>query len=210
MSFAKTLAPKSDQLNADDLLGGAIDITITAVKVDLRDKENQPTWISYQGDNGKPYKPCKQMRHVIFRVWGDDEKTFVGKSMRLYRDDSVTMKGEVVGGIRISHMSHINDEVTAIIPVRRGMRAGWKVQPLPGATRAPATPEQKEAAAKKKADAIIARIAGAKSEEEISQIFHDELESTTKLETGYPAQFERISDARAFALDALKTNNQGE
>ena len=58
-----TIAPKSDQLNADDLINGPMTITITAVKARPGSSE-QPIQISFDGDGGKPYLPCKSMRRA--------------------------------------------------------------------------------------------------------------------------------------------------
>ncbi len=56
MSLMNAIKPKSDQLNADDLLTGPRTITITEVV--NRETPDQPVWIRYEGDGGKPYKPC--------------------------------------------------------------------------------------------------------------------------------------------------------
>ena len=59
--LSKTIDPKSDQLNSDDLIAGPITIRITKVSANLSSPE-QPISIFFEGDNGKPYKPCKSMR----------------------------------------------------------------------------------------------------------------------------------------------------
>ena len=64
-----TILAKSDQLNADDIIGTGITITVTAVK--RGDSAEQPVVIHYQGDNGRPYKPCKTMRRVLIAGWGE-------------------------------------------------------------------------------------------------------------------------------------------
>jgi hypothetical protein len=51
MNIGETIQPKSDQLNADDLIGGSKTIKITQIKV--YDREVQPVEISYEGDEGK-------------------------------------------------------------------------------------------------------------------------------------------------------------
>ena len=55
-----TVIPKSDQLNADSLIGGPITIKVT--KVSLLAEADQPIAISYEGDGGKPYKPAWKFR----------------------------------------------------------------------------------------------------------------------------------------------------
>jgi hypothetical protein len=132
--LSQTIAPKSDQLNADDLIGGPRTIKVTRVSP-MREPD-QPIAIFFEGDNGKPYKPGKSMRRVLVRVWGIDGAAYAGRRMTLYRDDSVMFGGVAVGGIRISHMSDISEPVTLPLTVTRASRKPFTVRPLP-AERAP-------------------------------------------------------------------------
>jgi hypothetical protein len=125
-----TIVAKSDQLNADDLIGTTRTIKITAVR--LRDAADQPIAIHYEGDDGKPYLPCKSMRRVMVAVWGDDGSAFVGQRLTLFRDDKVRFGADAVGGIRISHISGIDREKTIAIMVTRGQRKPYTVKPLVG------------------------------------------------------------------------------
>lgn len=122
-----TIVPKSDQLNADDLIGRTITIKVNKVSLLAGD---QPVSIGYDGDGGKPYKPCKSMRRVLVSVWGSDGSAYVGRSMTLYRDEKVTFGAMAVGGIRISHMSHIDKPVTLALTATRANRKPFTVQPL--------------------------------------------------------------------------------
>lgn len=137
----QVIVPKSDQLNADDLLAGPMTVKITAVTV--RGGQEQPVSISFEGDNGKPYKACKSMCRVLVHAWGADSSKYVGRSMTLYCDPKVKWGGMEVGGIRISHMSHIDSPITMALTVTRGSKKPYVVQPL--APKAPLTPEQKTA-----------------------------------------------------------------
>lgn len=128
MDMSKTIIPKSDQLNADDLIGGPRTITVTGVRG--TDTAEQPVAVNFQGDDGKPYKPCKSMRRVMVHVWGPDAKAYVGRSMTLYCDAAVQFGGMKVGGIRISHMSHMNGPMTMALTATRAKRAPFTVQPL--------------------------------------------------------------------------------
>lgn len=125
---SKTIAPKSDQLNADDLLVGSRTITVT--KVSLASDENQPIVINYDGDLGKPYKPCKSMRRVLVQIWGADGKQYTGRSMTLFCDPKVKFGGMEVGGIRISHMSDMTEAVTLALTASRANKKPYKVSPL--------------------------------------------------------------------------------
>lgn len=124
----KTIAPKSDQLNADDLTGCTKTIKVT--KVSILGDDAQPIAINFEGDNNKPYKPCKSMRRVLVNVWGSDGNAYIGRSMTLYRDDKVMFGGVAVGGIRISHMSNIDKPVTMALTAAKASRKPFTVQPL--------------------------------------------------------------------------------
>lgn len=130
-----TIKPKSDQLNADDLIGGPITIRITGVTVG---EGEQPVAISYEGDGGKPYKPGKSMRRVLVNLWGPDGAVYMGRSLTLYRDEEVVFGGVAVGGIRISHMSHLQRETTMALTATKAKRKPFTVRPL--AIEKPAAP----------------------------------------------------------------------
>ena len=86
-NMLSTIVPKSDQLNADDLIGEQRK-TIKITQITVKEKgEDQPCSIDYEGDNGKPWKPCKGMRRVLIEVWKSaDANTYIGRSLTLYRD----------------------------------------------------------------------------------------------------------------------------
>lgn len=128
MDLSTTIAPKSDQLNADDLIAGPKTIRVTDVKAGSAPE--QPVSIHFAGDGGKPYKPCKSMRRVLVRVWGADGKKYVGRSMTIYRDDAVVFGGMAVGGIRISHVSDIGEPVQMALTASKAKRASYTVRPL--------------------------------------------------------------------------------
>jgi hypothetical protein len=148
MDLTKTITPKSDQLNADDLIAGSITITITGIKG--TSDAQQPVSISYDGDNGKPYKPCKSMRRVLVNLWGADGAKYVGRKLTLYRDDSVVFGGIAVGGIRISHASDIAAAKTMALTASKTIRKPYTVQPLSTKpTLTPGTDLWQKVAAKK-------------------------------------------------------------
>lgn len=124
-----TIVAKSDQLNADDLMGGRV-LTIKINKVLLTAEAEQPVAIHFEGDNNKPYKACKSMRRVLVNVWGPDANVYVGRSLTLYRDDKVTFGGLAVGGIRISHMSNIDREITMALTASKANKRPFTVRPL--------------------------------------------------------------------------------
>lgn len=154
------ITPKSDQLNADDLIGGPRTITVTKVYANQGSAE-QPVSISFDGDNGKPYKPCKSMRRVLVHIWGSDARNYVGRSMTLHCDPSVQFGGMKVGGIRISHMSHIDKEQTMALTATRAKRAPYTVHPLKAEPSAPTAADYESCRDQSTFDALEKRRADA-------------------------------------------------
>lgn len=127
-SMMETIVPKSDQQNYDDYIAGRTrTIKITGVKILAGD---QPVALSFEGDDGKPYKPCKSMRRVLVNCWGSNANEYVGRSLTLYGDPKVKFGGLEVGGIRISHMSDITEPVTMALTATRAARKPYTVKPL--------------------------------------------------------------------------------
>lgn len=124
----KTIVPKSNQMNADDLIGGQTKI-IKITKVSGVAGE-QPVAVNYEGDNGKPFMPCKSMRRVLVHCWGKEAINYVGRSLTLFRDPEVTFGGIKTGGIRISHMSDINGPMTMALTHSQKNRKPYTVQPM--------------------------------------------------------------------------------
>lgn len=125
-SVLKSIQAKSDQLNAVDLVAGPIDVVIESVSEGAAD---QP-WVMKLKGNYQPYKPCKSMRRVIVACWGVKAASWVGRSMRLFCDPTTKWAGEEVGGIRISHLSHIKKPMVVQLNESRGKKKPWTVQPL--------------------------------------------------------------------------------
>ena len=131
-----TILAKSNQLNADDIIGAVITITVTAVKRSGIDE--QPIAVHYQGDNGRPYLPCKTMRRVLIAGWGENGSAWIGHSMTLYNEPSVKFGGVAVGGIRISHMTDIGNGISMATNSSKGKKKEVIIQPLKMAAPAPA------------------------------------------------------------------------
>ena len=120
-----TIVPKSDQLNAEQLLGGPMTITVTGVKVSSNPE--QPVSVHYEGEQGRPFRPCKTMRKLLVFAWGPDGNEWAGRSMTVYNDLSVKFGGDEVGGIRISHLSHIPKAIEVSLTSTRGKKALYRV-----------------------------------------------------------------------------------
>lgn len=143
MDILSTIEPKSDQLNADDLIVGDIIVRIDAVRPGTKD---QPVTIDisgrYVGDTKlkkfQPWKPNKSMRRILVSLWGVDTNVWIGKFVQLYRDPTVTWAGEQVGGIVISAAS-IDKPVELKMQVSRGKRKTYLINPLKKREKEPET-----------------------------------------------------------------------
>jgi len=131
-----TIIPKSDQLNADQLVAGPITITVTDVARGAN--ADQPLTIHYDGEDGRPFKPCKTVRKILLFAWGDDGRQWVGRSMTLFCDPEVKWAGVKVGGIRVSHMSHIQGDIQISLASTRGKKDAHIIRKLVAVKQEPA------------------------------------------------------------------------
>lgn len=136
--MSAVIVPKSDQINADDLIAGPRTYTIEAVRIEPGTE--QPVNIKLAGEP-RAWRPCKSMSRVLVNGWGPDAKVYPGRSVTLYRDPKVKWGGMEVGGIRVSHMSHIDREMLIQLTATKGKRAPHVVKPLT-AEVAPIKPPQ--------------------------------------------------------------------
>ncbi len=126
--MSSVIEPKVDQLTADHLLGGPRTLRITDVAI--RPGTEQPVTISYADDNGLPWRPCKSMSRVLVKAWGPDANTYKGRCVTVYRDDKVKWGGLEVGGIRISHLTHIERDLVLALTEKKGSKKPFIVKPL--------------------------------------------------------------------------------
>lgn len=126
--MSATIVPKSGQMTADDLIGGPLTIKIKGVQI--APGTERPVAVSFDGDEGRPYMPCKGMRRIMVTIWGPDASAYTGRSMTLYRDASVTWGGMEVGGIRISHMSDMEKQTMVVLTAAKKTLKPFTVFPL--------------------------------------------------------------------------------
>jgi hypothetical protein len=209
------IAARSDQLNADDLLDSPRTITITKVTASP-DAAEQPVAVHFEGDNGKPLKPCKTVRRIMVGVWGKDASKYVGRSMTIYRDPTVAFGGMQVGGIRVSHMSHIDSEKTVALQVTRGRKAPFKIKPL---KEAPAAQQQAEPqtdafglepippkqTAQEWTEGYIAAVAGCETVEELMELQSKSTNALAKLQANKPDLHECAVNAGAKRASELQS-----
>ncbi|MGW1370157.1 hypothetical protein [Providencia hangzhouensis] len=127
MDLSRTIIPKSDQLNFEDVQSTPITATIKSVREGSKD---QPVFIDLVGYDGRPYKPSKSMRRVLIGAWSSYGHSWVGRSITLIGDPTVKFGGVAVGGIKIHAMSHIESDLSFMLSVSRGKRAEHRVKKL--------------------------------------------------------------------------------
>ncbi len=127
LDMTESIAPKSDQLNAEDLLSGPRTVTITEVR---KGSAEQPFDFHLAEFPGRPFKPSKTVRRIFVTAWGKDASAYVGRRVTLYRDPKVKWAGQEVGGIRVSHLSHIDRPFRIALAATKSAREIHVVKPL--------------------------------------------------------------------------------
>jgi hypothetical protein len=134
MDLSKALAPKTDQIDAADLIGRPPQIfTIKSVSENGSElADQQPVNIRLE-ETDLYWRPSKGMLRVMAdpECWGRDVKLWAGRQVELYGDPNVYFGKEKRGGTRISRMSHISGKKKILINPRGGRGAYWEVTPLP-------------------------------------------------------------------------------
>ena len=141
MDLTNTIVPKSDQINADDLITGPRTFTVTEVRV--KSTPEQPVDIHLAESPGKPFRPSKTVLRVLVTAWGKEGDDYVGRRMTLYRDAEVKWAGQEVGGIRVSELSHITKQIKLALTETRGKKVTHIIKPLADAPAPAARPKQK-------------------------------------------------------------------
>lgn len=140
MDISDSLAANSAQQNADEYLTGPKTVTVSEVK---KGSAEQPVDVHLVEFPGKPFKPAKSVRRVLAAAWGTDASQWAGRRLTIYCDPDVRYAGKAVGGLRVSHVSHIDKPVTVALTVTRGKREPFTVKPLPNApVQSPYAPSQ--------------------------------------------------------------------
>lgn len=117
----------TDQLNFEDFLGGVtMNVTIAAVEEGRKEAQYD---IAIVGDD-RYWRPPATVLKQLKLAYGEEGADWVGKHATLYGDPDVKMKGVKVGGIRVSHISHISKPLTTSLTITRGQSAVFTVQPM--------------------------------------------------------------------------------
>ena len=126
---------KSDQLNADDLVGGMKIGQIRGIRYG-KERRVEITLTCWH----VPWRPCKTEICVMKAMWGKEPRDWLGKTVRLKHDPMVAFGGENVGGIRIDGASGIAGEVSVMLNKSKGKKARRtvvEIQPIATAQTAP-------------------------------------------------------------------------
>jgi hypothetical protein len=147
LDFGKTLAAKSDQLNAADLSGPGIVVKI--VGATMVDSKEQPLILKLSGGH-MPWKPCLGMRRLMAEVTlSTSARPWLGKWIRLYKDPDVRWANKPEGGIRISGIDASLLPSTRTFRVRDGRNSftEYRIEPI--------RPQQEEGAPTADLDALL-------------------------------------------------------
>jgi len=148
MDITNALAPKSDQLDAADLIGSPPCVfTITDVRENGSELADQQPVNIKLAEFPRVWRPSKGMLRVLADNWGKDVSAWVGRKVELYGDPEVYFGKEKRGGTRISRLSHISEGKKTLVNPRGGRGAYWSVKPLTEAAP-PAEPSPEDRASK--------------------------------------------------------------
>ncbi len=175
----QVIAPVSDRLCGDDLIAGPRTIKFTDVRTIEGDRGKKQFCIRFEGDNGRPWYPCKTMARAMVLAWSiTDESQMVGKSVRVYRDPDVDFGNEKgIGGVRISHMSHLPKAAMMKLTVSQGKKGQFTFTPLPTDVAATAPKSDVE----QWADKFMSRAKACNTDAELNALVSKELKWLDKL-----------------------------
>ena len=139
MDISDSLAANSNQQNYDEYLAGPKTVTVSEVK---KGTAEQPVEVHLSEFPGKPFKPAKTVRRLLAKVWGTDASQWAGRRLTIYGDPEVRYGGKSVGGLRVSHVSHIDKPVEVLLTESRGKKRAHTVHPLVEAAQPVYAPSQ--------------------------------------------------------------------
>lgn len=130
MNLREATLARSDQLNADDLVSGPRTFTVAEVR---RGDADQPVAIVLEEfPPNRPFKPSKTVIRALSYAWGEETDDWPERPrMTLYRDEKVKWAGQEIGGIRVSHLSHIPERIKIALAESKGKKTLHIIDPLP-------------------------------------------------------------------------------
>lgn len=122
-----TIQKKTDQLNYEDFLGGVTRmVTVAGVKVGTKEQQYD---IAIEGDQ-RVWRPAVTVLKLLVDAWQDETVEWIGRRAVLYGDPEVKFAQVKVGGIRVSHLSHIDGTRQVMLTETRAKRALHTVHEL--------------------------------------------------------------------------------
>lgn len=201
--MSAVIVPKSDQINAEDFLAGPAVFTINDVSINPGTE--QPVSIKLDGER-RVWRPCKSMSRVLVSAWGPDARQYLGRSVRLFCDPNVTWGGMKVGGIRISHLSHIERDMVIALTATKGKKVMATIKPLVmEQQQRPADPN----AAANWANEHMSMLGQIDNLDALNAHIDKGAKSVAKLETARPDLHAKVLNAYAVRREML-TPNEGK
>lgn len=204
--MSQVIIPRSDQISADDFIAGPRTYQIEGVAISPGTE--QPVQIKLIGE-GRVWKPCKSMNRVLVAGWGPDAKVYSGRSVTLYRDPKVKWGGMEVGGIRVSHMSHIEREMLIQLTATKGKRAPHIVKPLVAEVRQMPANETGDAAAKW-TDQFVAKVNQCDDIDALEALVAAQAKRLDELKAKRPELHQTAEEAVSAARNALTPGRTDE
>ena len=193
-----TIIAKSDQINAADLIGNPRTVTVREVRIKAGD--DQPVTIMIEGDK-KAFRPCMGVRRLFVRVWGPDASKYIGQSLTLFRDPSVTWAGKEEGGIRVSHMTGINSKIVEFMRISRTATKPYEILPLIAEVRD--LPKQRQTAEQWASD-HRAQVDDAATIEALAEVMARGAKPMAKIEAEKPDLWGEVNAAYAARRAAIE------
>lgn len=129
MDITDALAPASDQLDAVELVDPRTFTIDTGSRLGKRDGKTVAE-IRLVGFD-RVWRPSKGMLDVLAACWGTDGAVWAGHRVTVFNDQSVMYGKDNTGGVRISHLSHIDGPRDVMIRANGAGRTKlWHVDPL--------------------------------------------------------------------------------
>ena len=135
-------AAKSDQIDADNLIGGiTMDVTIKAVQ---RGPSNEQPLQLVLEETDKFYRPSKTYRRALIGCFGDEPAGWIGKRLRLVRNPDTMFGGVKVGGVEVSHAS-IEAPMVFMLQAKRGKKSAVSIDVIPAPQKPTPMPQEVKA-----------------------------------------------------------------
>lgn len=132
MSMREFLTIKTDRFNYEHFISGPKTLKVSRLGKKV-DQGKPRLLVFFEGHEDTPYWVPLGMAKCIASPDGWGESPFadwVGRSMTLFGEPTVQYGGKELGGVRVSHLSHIEKPYTTKISIRRGVRIDYEILPL--------------------------------------------------------------------------------